>query len=72
MVPTSNPLPTKSSIYNQKNCIMSTNRAIRKVAIKGPMNDLMINISNFFITYYLFNTLMNAPNVKLSINEIEL
>gem|GEM_PF-3612002 len=51
---------------------MSTNRAIRKVAIKGPMNDLMINISNFFITYYLFNTLMNAPNVKLSINEIEL
>lgn len=43
------PLPTKSSIYNQKNCITNTNTAMKNVAIKGPINAFTIRISNFLI-----------------------
>lgn len=50
MIIKSKPLPTKSSIYNQKNCITNTNNDIKKVAKKGPIKDLRINVSNFFIT----------------------
>lgn len=46
----SKPFPTKSSIYNQKNCMVSTNREIAKAAIKGPINDRIINMSSFLIT----------------------
>lgn len=44
------PFPTKSSIHNQKNWRISTNSVIKKVAMKGPMNDLIMSISSFLIT----------------------
>ena len=46
----SNPLPTKSSMYFQKNCITRINRVMKKVAMNGPMKDLSISLSSFFIT----------------------
>ncbi len=46
----SNPFPTKSSIYNQKNCMVNTNKEIANAAIKGPIKDRIINMSSFFIT----------------------
>lgn len=45
------PLPTSSSIYRHRNCINSTNKATKKVAIKGPMNDFNRKTSNFFTSY---------------------
>src|SRR5688572_260352 len=45
-----NPLPTKSSIYNQKNCITSTSRVIKNVAMNGPTNALRMSLSNFLNT----------------------
>ena len=51
MTPTPRPLPTKSSIHNQKNCMSSTNKVIKKVAAKGPTNALITSLSNFLITY---------------------
>lgn len=57
-VPMSNPLPTRSSIYNQKNCITSTNSAMKKVAKKGPIKDFIINVSSFLITLHkVYNAL---------------
>ena len=50
IVPKSNPLPTKSSIYNQKNCITKTKSEIKNVAKKGPMKERSISMSSFFIT----------------------
>jgi hypothetical protein len=50
MVNVSKPLPTKSSIYSQKNCITNTNNDIKKVAKNGPIKDRIINVSSFFIT----------------------
>ena len=43
----SNPLPTKSSMYNQKNCMVSTKVVIRSAAKKGPIKALRISMSNF-------------------------
>jgi hypothetical protein len=53
----SNPFPTKSSMYNQKNCMVNTNTEIMKAAIKGPTNERMTSMSSFFITkgWYLYN-----------------
>ena len=45
----SNPLPTKSSMYNQKNCMVSTNNEIRKAPINGPMKERIMSMSNFLI-----------------------
>ena len=81
IVPISKPLPTKSSMYNQKNCITNTNNEIKKVAKKGPINERIISVSSFFITLsFLYRVvgLLNAhnssmmSNVKLSSTEIEL
>jgi len=47
MVSRSKPLPTKSSMYNQKNCMVSTNIEIVNAAKKGPINALRISMSNF-------------------------
>jgi hypothetical protein len=46
----SSPFPTKSSMYNQKNCMVKTKSAITNAAIKGPIKERIINISSFFIT----------------------
>lgn len=43
----SNPFPTKSSMYSQKNCMVSTNIEIVNAAKKGPINALRISMSNF-------------------------
>lgn len=43
------PLPTKSSIHNQKNCISKTSNVTKKVAMKGPMKAFVINMSSFLI-----------------------
>ena len=45
----SNPLPTRSSMYFQKNCITSTNNVTKKVAMKGPMKACRMSLSSFFI-----------------------
>src|SRR5262249_15810004 len=44
-----NPLPTKSSIHNQKNCITNTRSVIKKVEINGPINAFTTNMSSFLI-----------------------
>ena len=43
----SSPLPTKSSMYNQKNCMVSTKVEMVSAAKKGPMKALRISMSNF-------------------------
>ena len=47
MMNVSNPFPTKSSMYSQKNCMVSTNIEIVNAAKKGPMKALRISMSNF-------------------------
>ena len=54
MIEAPNPFPTKSSIYSQKNCITSTSSVIKKVATKGPINALMISLSNFLNTIFKY------------------
>ena len=39
----SSPLPTKSSIYFQRNCIKRMNMAMKKVITSGPRYDLSMN-----------------------------
>ena len=51
MVNRSRSFPTRSSIYFQRLCIISTKKAIKNVAINGPINERMISVSNFFIIY---------------------
>ena len=45
----SSPLPTRSSMYNQKNCMVSTNKEIRNAPINGPINERIMSMSNFLI-----------------------
>ena len=52
MLARSRPLPTRSSMYFQKNCITNTNSVMKKVAINGPTNDLRISLSSFLITIW--------------------
>mgnify|MGYP006940268454 CR=1 FL=1 len=47
MVRKSNPLPTKSSMYSQKNCIVSTKVEMVSAAKKGPIKAFRISMSNF-------------------------
>jgi hypothetical protein len=49
MVIKSSPFPTRSSRYFHRPCIISTKKAIKNVIMNGPMNDLRISLSNFFI-----------------------
>jgi hypothetical protein len=49
MVIKSRPLPTRSSRYFQRPCIINTKKAIKNVMINGPIKDLRISLSNFFI-----------------------
>jgi hypothetical protein len=53
MLARSRPLPTRSSMYFQKNCITKTNNVMKKVAINGPINDLRISLSSFLITWWV-------------------
>lgn len=48
-VPRSRPLPTRSSMYNQKNCRIKTNKEMRKVARNGPIKERNTSISSFLI-----------------------
>ena len=47
----SRPFPTKSSIYFHKLCIINTKNPMKKVMMKGPINDFNISLSNFFIMF---------------------
>ena len=49
MVIKSSPLPTRSSMYFHNICIIKTKNAIKNVMMKGPIKDLKISLSNFFI-----------------------
>jgi hypothetical protein len=40
----SKPLPTRSSMYLKRNCINKINNAIKKVSIKGPINEPIISL----------------------------
>ena len=46
MTETSIPLPIKSSMYSQKNCMISMNIEIRKVTTKGPAKERMLKTYN--------------------------
>ena len=48
MSKTEKPLPRMSSMYFQRNCMTSTNSAIKKDRTYGPIKLLSINLSNFF------------------------
>ena len=48
-----NPLPTSSSMYSQRNCIIRMNTTTSRIAINGPMNDFNMNWSSFFIPIVL-------------------
>ena len=65
----SNPLPTKSSIYFQTNCISSTNTAMANVSRSGPKKDFNISLSSFFI-YYLLNQPVKSLNKSLPLATI--
>ena len=43
----SNPLPTRSSMYNQKNCMVNTNNEMAKAAKNGPIKERMMSMSSF-------------------------
>ena len=49
MVKKSRPLPTRSSMYFHKICIIKTKKAIKNVMMNGPIKDLMMSLSSFFI-----------------------
>lgn len=40
----SRPLPTKSSMYFQRNCINSTNTTMKNVSMNGPRKDLIVSL----------------------------
>ena len=56
MVKKSNPFPTKSSMYNQKNCIVSTKVVMVSAAIKGPIKAFRISMSNFLNKFVVLAT----------------
>lgn len=45
----SSPFPTRSSMYFQSVCIISTKSDMKKVTINGPIKDFNMSLSNFFI-----------------------
>ena len=61
----SNPLPARSSMRFHRNCIISMNKATKKVATRGLENSLSSNLCNRFnrLSYHLL--LQNAHKNKL-------
>jgi hypothetical protein len=47
IIKVSKPFPTKSSMYSQKNCIVSTKIEMVSAAKNGPIKALRISMSNF-------------------------
>ena len=45
------PLPTSSSIYSHRNCIIRMKMTTSRIAMNGPMNDFSMNWSSFFIPW---------------------
>ena len=56
MIKKSKPLPTKSSMYNQKNCMVSTNVVMVNAAKKGPIKAFRISMSNFLNNFVVLAT----------------
>ena len=52
-----NPLPTSSSMYSHRNCIIRMKTTTSRIAMNGPTNDFNMNWSNFFILYCFPNSL---------------
>jgi len=52
----SKPLPTKSSMYNQKNCMVSTKVVMVSAAKKGPIKAFRISMSNFLNNFVVLAT----------------
>ena len=52
----SKPFPTKSSIYNQKNCMVSTKVVMVSAAKKGPIKAFRISMSNFLNNFVVLAT----------------
>jgi hypothetical protein len=55
----SRPLPTKSSIYFHRVCIINTKKATKNVIMNGPINERTISLSNFFIMVYRLSVKSN-------------
>jgi hypothetical protein len=72
MTPILMPLPTKSSIYSQKNCITRTSSVIKNVAIKGPIKDFNTSLSNFLNKGLFLILIMKETKIQFSEPEIEL
>ena len=51
------PLPISSSMYFQRNCIISMNWQMKNVPTKSSPNCLAMNLSNFFIRSIVFLTM---------------
>ena len=43
------PLPTSSSMYSHRNCIIRMNMTIKRIAKNGPTKELSMNLSSLFI-----------------------
>ena len=56
MVKKSKPFPTKSSMYNQKNCMVSTKVVMVSAAKKGPIKAFRISMSNFLNKFVVLAT----------------
>ena len=54
------PLPTSSSIYSQRNCIMRMKTTTSRIAMNGPTNDFNMNWSSFFILYLVAASIILA------------
>ena len=61
------PFPTKSSMYNQKNCMVSTKVVISSAAKKGPIKAFRISMSNFLnkvcSTSYRYDEKVLLPDI---------
>ena len=60
------PFPISSSTYRHRNCIISTNWQMKKVAINSRPNCLVINMSNFLMRSINQSPLTRCSRSKLS------
>ena len=82
IVKRSRSLPTRSSMYFHRLCIISINNAIKKVITNGPIKDLKTSLSNFFIIQpagqlfksyvYIVSTMAMDTKIALSDKELEM
>ena len=49
ITPNERPLPTSSSMYSHRNCIIRMKTTMSNIATKGPINAFSVNLSSFLI-----------------------